>query len=150
MDEYQDRDGTIFYHPYWRQCFPLTWMNIKTGMELYFIIHTGVSAFHWHWWISRQGWNYIFSFIRASVLSINSYEYQDTDESLFYHPYGRQSSAPYFSISWILGNMKTDDVISSIQTRETDEGMSIKKRWKYSLSSMWMSVFSPLFFHEQH
>jgi hypothetical protein len=89
MDENQDMDGIIFYHPYGRQCFPVTWMNIKTGMKLYF------------------------------MLSINSYEYQDTDEILFYHPYGRQSSAPYFSISWILGNMKTDDVISSIHTDES-------------------------------
>jgi hypothetical protein len=60
MDENQDMDGIIFYHPYRRQCFPLTWMNIKTWMELsirasvlsidmdeiIFIIHTGVSTIH--------------------------------------------------------------------------------------------------------
>jgi len=32
VDENEDRDGIIFYHPYGRQCFPLTWMNIKRGM----------------------------------------------------------------------------------------------------------------------
>jgi hypothetical protein len=46
-------------------------------------------------------------------------EYKERDVIIFYHPYGRQSSAPYFSISWILGNMKTDDVISSIHIDES-------------------------------
>jgi hypothetical protein len=40
---------------------------------------------------------------------------------------GCQFSVPCFPFPE-LGNEKTDNVISSIQTRETDEGMSIKKR----------------------
>jgi hypothetical protein len=43
MDEYQNMDGIIFYHPYGRQCYPLTVMNIKTQMKVYLIIHTDVS-----------------------------------------------------------------------------------------------------------
>jgi hypothetical protein len=129
----------------------------------------GVSAFHWHGWISRQGWNNILSFIRTSVFSLvffHKLDFRKHENGWRYnfHPYRRkperepmklyfiihvgcQFSVPRFPFAE-LGKEKTDDVTSSIhvdQRRETDEGMSIKKRWNYSLSSLWMSVFSPLF-----
>jgi hypothetical protein len=62
--------------------------------------------------------------------SIQTKAGKGTDEVILCHPCGMSVSVPCFPFAE-LGKEKTDDVISSIhvdQRRETDEGMSIKKR----------------------